>query len=444
MWSEAIGLAASSAPSGATASSSKRAPDSFVTDKPWGLRLCHELGLDEALLSTNPQHRRSFVVRGRKLVPVPEGFSLLGPSKLWPFAMSPLFSLPGKWRALRELTVPRRISTDDESVAAFVRRRFGDEVFERLAEPMVRGIASDDPAQLSMQALLPQFVEMERRYGSLIKALRARARSAPASTAGTSGPRYSLFTSFRDGMQTFIDRLATVAAPCIQRGVGATGLSRDALTGQWQVALSDGRVVAADAACLTLPSHRAARLVRDLDEPLAQELQGIVYASWITMSFAFRRADVAHPLTGFGFVVPAAEGLPLSGCTFSHAKFPGRAPEGTVLLRAFVRDDDRRAGFARSDEEHAASALRVLRPLVGIRGAPLLSAVYRAPRALPQYHVGHLARIAAIEERLTRHPGLVVAGNAYHGHGVTACIGTAEQAAARLYDHVRARTPVHA
>ncbi len=175
-------------------------PDSLMTDKLWALKLCHELGLDDALIPTNARHRRSFVVHRGRLTVVPDGCSLLGPGKLWPFAVSPLLSLRGKARAWREPWVPPRTDPSDESVAAFVRRRFGDAVYARLAEPMVRGIASDDPAHLSMEALLPQFVEMERHYGSVIKGLRARARSARVPASGTAGPRYSVFVSFRDGM----------------------------------------------------------------------------------------------------------------------------------------------------------------------------------------------------------------------------------------------------
>lgn len=417
-------------------------PDSFVTDKPWTLRLCHELGLAEALVSANPQHRRSFVVHRGRLVAVPDGFSLLGPAKLLPFAMTSALSLRGKWRALRELAAATRTDAADESVAAFVRRRFGDEVFERLAEPMVRGIASDDPAQLSMQALLPQFVEMEQRHGSVIAGLRARARSSRTPN-GTAGPRYGLFVSFREGMHTLIDRLATLCAPSICQGVGAIGLGKDPVTGQWRIPLSDGHILTADAVCLALPSYQTARLVRDLDESLAQALDGISYASWITIHLAFRRADVGHPLRGFGFVAPAVEGLPISGCTFSHVKFPGRAPEGSVLLRVFMREDEH-AHAGRSDDEYAQAAIRVLQPLVGLRAAPLLTVVHRAPRALPQYHVGHLPRIAGIQERLAHYPGLVVAGNAYRGHGVTNCIGSAEQAAQALYESTTRGVCLHA
>jgi oxygen-dependent protoporphyrinogen oxidase len=179
--------------------------------------------------------------------------------------------------------------------------------------------------------------------------------------------------------------------------------------------------------------------VREFDESLAQTLETIAYASWVTVNLAFQRTDIAHPLSGFGFVVPAIERLPISGCTFSHVKFPGRAPEGTVLLRVFMRDEEH-ADVRQSDGEYAQTAIRTLQPLVGICGDPLVTAVHRSPRALPQYRVGHLARITAIQQRLTHYPGLVVAGNAYQGHGVTNCIGSAEQAAHALCEHVAHQT----
>lgn len=419
-------------------------PDSFLTDKPWGLQLCDQLGLTQELIPTNPECRRSFVVRRDRLLPVPDGFSLLAPTNIWSLLASPVLSPWGKCRALGEWVIPRGHHHDDESVAAFVRRRFGREVFEYLAEPMVRGVASGDPATLSMRALFPQFVEMEQQYGSVIRGLRARTRAQSAARRQSTGPRYGLFMSFRGGMQTLIDRLAQhLPAQAIRRQTPVAGLEPGSQRQRWGVRLGDGSLIEADAVCVAVPSFQAAALLRGVDAALAQELNQISYASWLTMYLAYRRADVAHPLDGFGFVVPATERHPITGCTFTHVKFPGRAPDGTALLRAFVRYDDHPAAVSVSDAEWRGLISRALARWLGIARAPLWTMLFRCPRALPQYHVGHPARLQTIRQRLEQWPALSVVGNSYEGHGVTNCLGHATPAAAGLYDALRRRATPH-
>src|SRR6266571_3765730 len=185
----------------------EQGPDCFLSAKPWGVRLCEELGLGDELISTTTQYRQSFIVRGGRLVPVPQGFYLMAPGSWRSLLTTPVFSWHGKLRMALDLVVPRRTATADESLAQFVTRRLGREALERMAQPMVGGIYTADPRYLSMQATMPQFVEMEQQHGSLIRAMLSRQRRTAAPAQGTSGPRYGLFVSFRQGMQTLVDTI---------------------------------------------------------------------------------------------------------------------------------------------------------------------------------------------------------------------------------------------
>ena len=418
-------------------------PDCFLTTKPEGVELCDELGLSAELIGTTTEHRQSFIVRRGKLVPVPQGFYLMAPGALWPFVTTPAFSWPSKLRMALDLVLPRRASQDDESLADFVTRRLGREALERMAQPMIGGIYTADPHHLSMQATMPQFLDMERRHRSLILALRRRQRQASAQQPGVSGARYGLFASFRHGMQTLVDALAdhlpagTVRLQTPVRSVrrappSPPHLLGGARGGRWIVSPQACPDLEADAVCLALTAPQAARLLTDLDPELAAELDGIFYASSATVALACDRTDVAHPLNGMGFVVPAVEQRNLIACTFSSVKFAGRAPAGKVLLRAFVGGalQQEQAGWPEAKLQDA--VLRDLRQLLGLTGKPALCHVSRYPSAMPQYHVGHLTRIERLEAAARRWPGLALAGNAYHGVGVPDCIRSGDEAARGL------------
>lgn len=402
-------------------------PDSFLNDRPQAMDMCRRLELDGERVGTQPGCRKGFVALGGRLVPIPEGFSLVGPARFWPLAASSTLSPWGKLRALLEPMVPRRTDGSDESVAAFVRRRFGREVLERLAGPMIRGMASGDPEDLSARALLRRFLEMEDRCGSVIRGLRVEA-------AGRVG---GLFLSFRLGMQRMVDRLAERLPPgAVRLNSRAVGLRRGSGGCRWLVRTEAGKEIAAEAVCVALPAFRAAGLLRGVDAELAERLGQARYASWTTVYLPFRREDVRHPMRGFGFVVPRQASPRVAGCTFVQMKFPGRAPEGKVLLRVFLEEEE--GEFQRhSDMERVSWLCGWLRPLLGIRGEPLWSAVFRAPRSLPQYRPGHSAWAQDLEERVRLQPGLALAGNAYGGHGVSACLSGAEQAVDRIWDSLQ-------
>lgn len=413
-------------------------PESMITDKPWALALARRLGLDRLLIGTQAQNRRSFVVHQGKLQPVPEGFQILAPAKFVPLALSPIFSPAGKLRMALDLIIPRRRRNDDESLGDFVTRRLGREALDRMAQPMIAGIYGADPMRLSLQATIPRFLDMEREYGSVIRGMwarsRAQAASAPAGGAsptngnGVSGARYGLFVSFQDGMGVLIERLAE------RLPAGATRLNTrvERLTPNaqgWRLHLGSGELLEADAVILALPTYAAAELLRPLDDVLARMLGEIPYAASATVNLAYREQDVPHPLDGFGFVVPSTERLNILGCTFTHRKWAGRAPEGTALLRAFLGEA---VMHGRTDAELVELVRADLRKLLGITRPPGFTITARHPRSMAQYAVGHLERVDAMERRAAALPGIHLAGNGYRGIGIPDCVHLAELAAERV------------
>jgi protoporphyrinogen/coproporphyrinogen III oxidase len=405
-------------------------PDSFLSEKPWALALCRRIGLEERLIRTDDRFRRTFVVWRGRLHPLPEGFHLLAPTRLGPLLASRLFSWPGKLRMACDLVLPRG-GDPDESLGAFVRRRLGREALERVAQPLVAGIYTADPDELSLSATMPRFAEMERRERSVILALWRAARKAPAQHAGTTGARWSLFVSLARGMDELVHALAArLPAGALRLKERVTGVARE--DGRWRIATASG--VAHEAAGLVLApeAHQAARMLRYVDPALTHLLEGIPHASSATVSLAYRRADVRHPLDGFGFVVPHAERRPIIACTFSSVKYPGRAPDGHVLLRVFLGGALNEAVLQGDDATLVGTAREQIGPLLGITAEPELARVTRHARAMPQYHVGHAARAAAIEQAVARHPGLQLAGGAYRGVGIADCVRSGEEAVERL------------
>jgi oxygen-dependent protoporphyrinogen oxidase len=418
-------------------------PDCFIAAKPWGVQLCAELELSEQLMGTTTQYRQSFIVRRNKLLPVPQGLYLMVPGSLWPFVTSPIMSWRGKLRMALDLVIPRRTASDDESLAQFVTRRLGRETLERVAQPMVGGIYTADPAQLSLQATMPQFIDMEQRHGSLIRAMlhnRSAAGQYGAAAPGTSGPRYGLFVSLQEGVQTLVEHLvACLPANTIRLHSRVNSVHWQAETARWLLHLHNQPAMEAEALCLAIPAPHAGRLLATGQPELAHLLQEIPYASSATVNLAFQRSAVAHPLHGMGFVVPAIEQRLVIACSFSSIKFAGRAPAGQVLLRAFVGGALQQAAYDLSDAAIQDAVYEELRQLLGIRGEPLYISVSRHPQSMPQYHVGQRQRVARIESLASHQPGLALAGNAYHGVGIPDCIHSATTAAQALLAYLSAR-----
>jgi oxygen-dependent protoporphyrinogen oxidase len=411
--------------------------DSFITSKPSGLDLCRELGLDSELVGTDTQNRRSFVVRQGRLLPIPEGFVLMAPNRLAPVLFSPILSLRGKLRMLLDLVLPRRNDEGDESLASFVRRRLGREALERIVQPLVGGIYTADPAELSLKATLPQFLEMERRHGGLIRGAWHQARASRQSRR-ESGARYGLFVTLTGGMGTLPAALAaTLPAGSVRTGAPVRRIIRPETGGPWRVEPLNGPPVDADVVLVATEAHAAARLIDGHDPALAQTLRAIPYASSAIANVAYRRDQVAHPLDGFGAVVPAIENRSILAISFTSVKFPMRAPAGTVLMRVFLGGATQPDRYDLDDAAILQVVRDELRELIGAAGEPLLFEVSRHPRGMPQYTLGHLDRVAAIRTQLAAHRGLTLAGNYLEGVGVPDCIKAGQDAAEAILARIR-------
>ena len=415
----------------------ERGPDAFITTKPWAFQLCQDLGIADQLISPNPNFPRSFIVRAGKLYPVPEGFYLMAPTALWPFVITPIFSWRGKLRMAMDLFLPPSVQDADESLEDFVVRRLGREAFERMAQPMIGGIYSANPKELSLKATMPQFLQLEQRFGSIIRAL---VETTSARRAG--GARYSIFRTFPTGMRTLVDRLVqTLPLSSVQTKVTVIGLRRqqgeeeDQTLPKWEIHCDDGQSLVVDAVCMALPAVQTAKLLTSFVPEVAKLLKTIPYTSSATINLAFERSQIGHRLDGMGFVVPAIENQSITACTFSSLKFPHRAPEGKVLLRAFAGGALQQDLLERSDPDLLESVLSDLRQLLQIEGIPIFSRITRWT-ASPQYHLGHLDRISQIETEVSKIHGLELAGNAFHGVGIPDCVRSANQAAGAILQYL--------
>ena len=408
-------------------------PDSFISEKPAAQELSARLGIASEILDTNDKLRRSFIYKKGKLIAVPEGFYLIAPSQIRAFLMTPLLGLMTKLRMGCELFIPRRKTLGDESVAGFVRRRFGETLLKQVAQPMIGGIYTADPEHLSLGATMPQFQELERRYGSVIRGLLSRRKQRSKHAAQTaSGPRYSLFLSFRGGMET-LTRAVRDHLPGVRVKISSEVTEIHRESGGWNVTTRSGEFFEADALCLALTAHHAVPLLSGVAPELSRELQGIPYESVATVNLAYHRADIPHPLNGFGFVVPAFAQRRIVACSFSSVKFHGRAPEGKVLLRAFVGGALHREVYALDDQAMEQAVREELRHYLGVEKAPFFSFVRRYPHTMPQYQVGHTELVNKIRGKLAAFPGLYLAGNAYRGIGVPDCVKWAETTAESMH-----------
>ncbi len=404
-------------------------PDSFARHNRAGLDLVRELGLEERLVPTLPG--RVYAVRNRRLVPLPAGLHLVVPTRLAPVLASPLLSWPGKARLLADLVLPRRAEGGEESVGHFVRRRLGAEYLERVAGPLLAGIHATSPDRLSLDAAFPRLAALERRHGSLIRGARRAAAARPGGEAG--GARVSLAGGVGELVDSLVGRLRARGVE-LRPGAAAEALERaePAAAGgaTWRLRLAGGAGLAAGGVVLALPATAAAGLLAGSNPGLAAGLGELPVASTATVSLGYPRRAVRHPLDGVGFLAPAGEGLATTACTFSSSKFPGRAPEGRVLLRAYVGGSRDGARARLGDAELVALVRDELADLLGLSGEPVLIRVHRFLDANPRYVLGRAQRVGALEAALP--PGIALAGCAFHGLGIPDCIASGRRAARRI------------
>jgi protoporphyrinogen/coproporphyrinogen III oxidase len=417
-------------------------PDGFLTEKPEGIALAKELGLEANLIGSNDAGRRTYIFHRNRLLPLPESWLLFVPRRAGSAITSRLLPVSSLFLTLAE---PFRFwkfendSSTDEPVSKFVRRHFGNGMLENVADPLLAGIYGGDTEQLSTRSVLPRFRSLERQYGSLIRGLsRAKTSSKPAG---------SVFTTLRGGMEQLVESLVARGGDpireCTRLGLRVTavearsqiaaGALRLARSG-YMIRCETGASFEADCVVLALPAYECARLLRPLDASLAADLEAIPYTAAVTVALGYPGRPIGVP-QGFGFLVPRKAGRQLLACTFVHGKFPFRVPEGGALLRCFMGGARDHGVLQMTDEQLGSLAVRELCDVLGVRETPKFIRVYRFPSAMPQYVVGHQERVSRIQSALGRHPGLFLAGNSYSGIGISDSIRSAKLAVAQAVEY---------
>jgi len=417
-------------------------PDSFLAEKPEAAALCRELGLGESLLGSNDDERRTYILQHGRLVPLPDGLMFLVPTRIWPMVTTPLLPLRAKLSmALEWFAKPRREEAEDESVADFVTRHFGQAMLEYVADPLLAGVYGGDSRALSVRSVLPRFWEMERQWGSLTRATLGAMRHRRQAISNNSGPADSsspggretpqrplpLFMTLKGGL----DQLPTALADQLDQArvyLGRQATSLEPASTQphgmrkYRIHCEGSMPFDADAVILAMPAHACGRILSPLNGDLSALLQEIPYNSSMTVSLAYDAHATSLLPPGFGFLVPRKENRRMLACTFVHGKFRYRVPEGQALLRCFFGGARDPGVLDLSNEEIVAVARRELREILDFSPEPRFARVYRWPASMAQYEVGHAARLAAIRQELQTLPGVFLAGNAYSGIGISDCV----------------------
>lgn len=443
-------------------------PDSVIATRPAALQLARELGLGPELIGVK-EPRGVFIRHRGRLVPMPQGLGLVLPTRIRPFASTRLFSPLEKARMGLDVLMPRVIRPQDEAVGTFLRRRLGDALVDRLAGPLVGGIYGTPIDELSLDAVLPTLRDAEREHRSLLLAGLAQGRAAPsartsaearsaaaaasaapaapgaqqarggsttvATSPGSASRSLGMFVSLAGGMGRLTDTLGDSlrASPVVDVRIATSVGSLERRSGGLRAVLSDGTHLDADVAVVTTPAPDAAAMLAALAPHVPSRLATIPHGSTAIVTLAYPETAFEQPPAGHGFVVAAGEDLGISACTISSGKWAGRAPEGSVLLRAFVPDGPQLAG---SDDALVALARRDIGRTLGARGEPSLVRVARWLGAMPRYTVGHLERLASIETALADEPAVVLAGAPYRGVGIPDCVSQGRAAAERVLERL--------
>jgi protoporphyrinogen/coproporphyrinogen III oxidase len=398
-------------------------PDSFLTEKAWAADLCRELGLGDQLIGSNDADRKTYILVHGRLVPFPDGLMFMVPTNLWATVSSALFSWTTKLQMVREWLLKPASSTDDVSVAEFVNRHYGREMVDRVADPLLAGVYGGSADELSVRSVLPKFVEMEARHGSLGKAM----TESKTRQGGSAKP---LFTTLKNGMQQMTDALLS-RIPESARRVNTPVEAVKPESGKWLV-ISDGRTEQFDAVILATPAYVAGMLLGSAHSELAEDLTSIPYSSSVTVTLGYDRSVRAALPPGFGLLVPRIENVRIIAATFVHNKFPNRAPHDKALIRFFLGGTRDESILNASEGEIEDIVRRDLATILGIRAQSTFCRVYKWKRAMAQYTVGHGARVERIRAQLAVVPGLALAGNAYGGIGVPDCIRSGSEAATKV------------
>jgi oxygen-dependent protoporphyrinogen oxidase len=400
-------------------------PDSFLSAKPAALELIRELGLADDVIGSNDHLRKTFVRRGGKLIALPDGLMMMVPTRILPLVTTGLIGWGTKLRmGLELLRAPRRRG-EDESVADFIEEHYGREAVDYLAEPLLSGVYGGNPQALSVRSVLPRFAELAERYGSLTRGVlaeRAKAKSR--------GPKAPLFRTLKGGLGQMVDAVVRAIGSSTEVRQGrAEAVERTAdrfrvkITGDW---LEAERLV------LACEAYNAAALLPAVDGRLAQLLGMVPYSSSMTVALGFAAGDFGHLPVGFGFLVPKRERRRLVACTWVGTKFSHRVPDGKIVARCFLGGMEDAGVLQESDDNIVAAVTEELREIAGVTARPRFSRIFRWPRSMAQYVVGHRARQSEVEARVAAVAGLHLAGNAYHGIGIPDCIRLGKAAAEKI------------
>jgi len=398
-------------------------PDAFITRKPWALELALALGLQGEILAANHTAERIYVLSNGRLIPLPDGLHLLVPTKMGPFLQSPLLSWTGKMRLLMDYVIPPSEVDEDESLADFVTRRMGVEALDKLADPLLAGVYNAEMEHQSILATFPQYRQLEKQHGSLIRGMIEAQVNAPP-------PDKPPLVSFQRGMMELIDRLVEKLTGQLQRNTTIESIQR--IGNDYRLLLNDNTTLDADGIILATPAHVTAGLLRRAVPQAAERLRAIRYVGVGSASFAFLAEDIPRQLDAYGVVIPGSAGRHIDGMQWSSAKWLYRAPEDMALLRVFFGGPHTREMLDKPEYELVPILREELRALLGITNKPVYQTIGKWVDAYPQYDVGHLGRVQKIEAALP--DNVALAGNAYHGVGIPDTIKTAKAAAQQFIE----------
>ncbi len=403
--------------------------DCFIREKPWALELCRELGIEEKLVNTREENSGTFIYHSGKLHPLPEGLMLLVPTKFLPFATTGLFSIPGKLRMAIEAFVPKKKNNSDETLEGFVTRRFGRELLEMIAEPLIAGIHSGDPEKMSVQSTFPRFHQMEKDHGSLTRAtLAARKKMREMMKKRNPGvPERSFFISFKNGMYELVEKmLDKLKGENLSTGKEVTSISKDS-SGRFMINIRGTESIIADSVVITTPAYVSSTLLKGLNGKMSNSMELIPYIKSCTISIVYKKSDIQDRLPrAFGFLVPSVEKRNIMAATFTSLKWPNRCPDEYIMLRCFVGGKHRQEFVEKDDETLIKIARDELQSIIGIEAEPVKYRIFRWINNMPQYNMGHQELVETIDKGMRDNRGLYVTGSAYKGIGIPDCINNAE------------------
>jgi len=418
-------------------------PDCFESEKPHTLVLAEELGIGERIIGGNEETHITYIFWNGKLWKLPKGLLALAPTRISSLLFCPFLSWRGKIRAGFDLFIPpREERREDISLAEFYKRRFGKEIFDRIAEPLFGSIYACIPENISLKSCWPRGLQLEKEYGSLIRGMLARRKKRKRGVSTLGQKKLPVFLTFQKGMaeltKTLEKNLRNVK---FLTGVKVRNLKIDP-GGQFTIIFDNGGSLETDICILaTAPSYATAEIVRNIAPGLADMLLRIPYVSSATISLGYKKEGFPHSLNGFGVLVARQEKKQVKAISWSSTKFNNRAPQGYVLIRAFVGGAEDETMVYQNDEEILKVVKEDLKQIMGVNVEPVLSKIYRWPNSMVQYTLGHEKKIKFIEEKIKQYPGLYLTGNAYRGIGISDCIYNATQTAEEVLIFLKNNLP---